>query len=741
MLIISIFCNIMILKYSNKTPFWVLSDEDKPSKELLESWLNNNLVEGENFGVNYINNTTIEVVCKKNNVKYIQIDDRYYFQSSIKFIAGENTISYLFTLDIFATYFYKFINDFKDGVVSGSYGSLEIDHIYFKNMMKFEEDEIALMETKWIYNEKLKREIRDKKQIFENAENDFVNHNVYYVFSDGNNNTYSCFPKLSNFTTIKWKNHKKYTQLESINESVKLSFLNGTFFNEVKNYQENLYFDMGNTLFIWNKYSKKDIGWRCEFKLPERLIKCFQTDYITGKSFNLDYNVNPNDVKIKLYFALPKHNYLGFVKIIVFNMDKQIAHYGSSIDKTYDYDVMLNDVLNIRLEASQYNSSYKEEEIFISNSYVNLDNLRKLQGWDNRFKGMFYCCNASQIPEYKIYEENGNNYVYFELGENGLETSVELFNFENNYEIIPKYYYSPYESIFTLKKSCLRYYGNDIDVILRSTFSNQSIYFKPLVKIMFLDKFYLFINNKSFNSSEFDKNNMIIEYPYMLPSVSDNYKNYVNNNRNATETSFSIKKQEASLGFLSSLIGIGSKIISGTTSFGSLANNPIFNSKQKGAIQGLVGLGSDILGFKNWIKLQRLQYKQNKLVLSNNLMFSTAYDTANIIFDEYSDNFQYEPWEKLKLNEEDIKFINGFYYLNGVDFYFTQELFKWAERNIYNDKLNNKFITFKLEPMSVKNLMLHNYENYSNYDYEAINFINEILVKGIRIWNEYPKYN
>lgn len=744
--------------YSINRPFWLYDEYNKPSKDLFTKWIKENMVVfPEDVSVNYLTNTTIEVVSKWfNSMKYISIDGRYFYQTNIRKIAGSGIIVYTFEMDVYCTYVMEFIEKTKG------------EKFIFNRVMDWSED--IRYEDDFITNYEPK--IKGFKGIatpipprdYKITGEDLILFNKYYVFSDGVNNSYSFFPILSKskkstinyYDTIEGEIDKsKYVEFRNftLNDWEKYNQTGGYLHTYTKVYTDNL----DEAMEFYNKYN---INGNVHYEFVGDPWDQGHINYLNSLIKNkLDKSTKPIDIKFKDYYKLDVEGQaLGSrLKLFISNtatgevIDNSTGTwYGGNLGTHYRRIQALHR-LRLRIYAFKPKNVTNSKTLY--NTEEVLFKMYQEQGFSQRFKGIYYLPNLYNIQVHKkIYEYNNKSMLYLEIGQNGVEiNNLQLLNLDKAY-LSPqinmnKFYYNNLLNFLDVK-----YYGSSFNAYLRVDDMGNVVI--PKCKLIFLDKAYLITGYEDINNTgetnlkRLNKNNHIIEFPYMLPSVSNEYKNYVLNNKNVSEVGYQIEKQKMTMGVIggtlktassAAMIGLG-----GLQTQTLYAANPWLsdtgvigqNKLSTGAAigggiaGGIMNIASSIIDFQNWVKQEKLKYQQAHLQLSNNINYSSTNDAANMIYDNITNVYQYEPIEINILYENDIINLNNHWYLNG---------FINPHLNSFNNINFNNFYFYQLDADYLKTFLSTHYNYLETYDNERIGYIVETLIKGVRIWKYEPK--
>lgn len=727
-------------KVSYKNPFWSRRNDNKPSKLIFEKWIKENLVEApENLPFTFYSIFKGTLNATSDGIKYIQVsntnnpsDIRYYYVDSVNFVGSENTYTYTLILDTYCTFTLDFIerNKNKDFIFIRK-------HDYEKQVLQIADENIEDIPKFYL-------DYTFQKLPFNKTENDIwfgnkigiqgkdlLNANKYYVFRNGINGGYKFYPILSKSLKTKVFYQKK-VKGDLLYEQ---NFTKGRFRNYAtgeNNYVESI--DPTLNSKVVDAYNNDNIveyyyqNVNYVYRFPAHTVVMGNWNIIP----NLPRGVFPLDIGANNTAGNNAGAGLRYIKIEDYAVGNQIYYHHSwniTVSKFGDIDYVgrENRVFKVKI----YKNVPVNETISVKNSELSLEELRRKEENINQFVGIYYLPHFLNFEKFEI----EGDYIYVTIkptGENFPLFPIFQYNLSN---IQDKYNNTTFSTPYLLKYANIKYYGNDIKAEYRvndmnTIFIGGKIFFTDVCTIV----------SKSDNLISLEES--IINYPYQLPIGVNEYEQYVKANRNVTDTSFNIAKQQQDLQFAKSIfggvMGISKSVIGGATGAGSkLMKGDIFGavgSAVGGTLDAMNTIGNtafDIAGQNLGIQATeqkiRAQYQQAKNTKGNNIQFSNVQTASLTQYYDSDIGEQYEGVEISTIDPNTLAMINNYILLNG---YFN------PEKDTFDKRINNerKFNYIQIDITLLINTLNINYSN--EYTNDIFNLIVEQLSNGIRIWNE-----
>lgn len=713
-------------RISKVAPFWARNNENKPNSTIFNQWLNDNMTVATNLAIHFINFTTFTLNGAYNDIKYIEItntqdnnDVRYYYVDAIEMDTGNNTYKYRGVIDVYTTYTLKFINDNLDK----DFTFLR-HHEYDKRCLQIVDNYLEELPKvyssyyfkKVLFNHNSNNDVWYGESIGVTNNNDLTNANKYYVFKDGVNGGYSFYPVLSNTLEVE-VHYKGREQGELINEYY---YWNGRAANdEYVNIQD----DLNNAIVEGYKNN--------------RIIEyCYHEVTNNGLSFgawkkikNVPYGTLPIDIRTNSNQWNQAGAGIKQASFDVYLLGNNVYHYRSGNCLVWDHSTQWERCKEFRqLKVNIYNATVNWHNKTVKNSMTGLEELRKKEGYINKFLGIYYLPHFLNFDSQRLNFQD--DYVYLNI--NPQKDDIGLFKI---YEyqlsnITDKLNNTSYSTEYLLRYLNIKYYGNLINAEYRTN-DQHCIYIGG--KLFFTDT----ANIISKSNDYINLTNSIINYPYQLPVGVDTYEQYVKANRNVTDTSFNIARKQQELAFAKSIVGG----ITGITGAAGKAITGDFAGAAKATIDTGIGLGFDIAGQMQGLANQeaqiRAQYQQANNTMGNNMQFSNIETAALMAYYNDDTNEQYEGVEVSELDKNILALINNYIYLNG---------YLLPNVSTFKSKINNNrlFNYIQLDATLLNNQLNIKYDN-NKYNNAIYQMIKEQLIQGIRIWNnineDIPEYD
>ena len=717
---------------STNKPWWSLNDNNKPNLEIFKKWEQDNLVEIDYLFINTLDPYSISINSTYNNIQYLKIVDindstntRYYYINSIELI-DTNSYKYNMVVDIYTSYTLPLIyNNYNKlftflRVMNYQHKCLE----YTDNIL----EEIPKIYTKYYF----------RKLLFNNSgewwynnyfgiKNCDVNVNRYYVFNDGVGGGYTFYPIMSKNSTPSIT-QKNYTQGSLINTyTFKNTLYNGELTRDIP--QEL-------NIALNDAYSSnKIIKWYAS-NVSKTFIFPSETIILNGYSEikNVPFGIKPIDFNFNVDIGNSGGAGLKYINSQVFMLGQEIIYksYSNLTVAAFDEIKKIPRDVNFKVEIYNVNTSGKVEKT-LNNTIDKLEELRNTDEKANKFVGIFYLPHLLNFKKVNI---DPNNYLYITIDPKGEYIEpYPIFEYLLS-GIEDKLNNTSYSTPYLLKWLNIKYYGNNINTEYRLNYQNR-VYITGLM--LFTDS----LNIVSKTDDLLSLNDSIISLPYQLPTGIDTYLNYVKANRNSTNTSFQLAKQEANIKFNQSIIGgVNNWINSGVSAVGSVLSGDIAGAASS-AVSGITNwsnvafdLQSQVFNMKKMINNIRAEYTDKRNTLGTQILFSTISDASLITYYNDSTSDQYEGVELLDLDPSILSIINNYLLLNG---YFL------PHNTSFNEAINNdrKFNFIQLDNTIINENINLNIPQLITNDILAI--VKEMLVNGIRIWNiediTIPNYN
>lgn len=712
-------------KASTILPFWAKDNANKPSKKVFDAWVNENMKE-VSLTLNFMSFHNITLNCEFNGFKYIQIintdnenDTRFYYITSINQTGATNSYKYNGVIDIYTTYTIGFIED-----------NLNVPFLFLRSH-EYEKKCLQIDDENVLAIPKLYKNFYFQKKPFLHDEitniwygekigikgNDLVNANKYYVFQNGVNGGYRFYPILSKTQDV------EVSYSRPIKGALKSTyhFWNGRKNNELK--QE---IDSNLNTAIVNAYNEGEV--------VEYLYKPVVQGYIFPAESawlgnwkeipNVPYGTMPLDIRGETWFGNTAG--AGLKGFNVYNYVLGNQFYGISA-KNYtaasfgELDRMTD--LARQFKVNIYQTSKEVTKINVKNSRTGLEILRRKQENINRFLGVYYLPHFLNFDKF----DKDGDYIFVNIDPQG--DYIKLFPiYDYSLSNITNKLNNPsYSTPYFLKWLNIKYFGNLINAEYRTNEQSQ-IYIGG--KLFFTDT----ANIISKSDDLIDLNRSIINYPYQLPIGSDNYEKYVQANRNVTDTSFSILRQQQELAFAKSLTNLGLGALNTLTSTASSMASGNIGAPLEGMTSMLSQVSNttfDIINQQNQIaneeKKIRAQYEQVKFTQGNTIQFSTI---ASASLSEYYDDdsgIQYDGVEVSDLDNNSLIQMNNYIFLNG---YLNPK-----KDTLANRVNNNRPFNFIAIDAQILTSTINVKWDQLKYNNEVFNMIVNQLTNGLRIWN------
>lgn len=713
-------------RVSKIAPFWARNNENKPNQTIFNNWLNENMEEAHNLPIHFVNFTTFTMNGKYNDIKYIEItntqdnnDTRYYYIDAIELDAGNNTYKYRGVIDIYTSYTLKFIND----NLNNEFVFMR-QHNYDKRCLQIRDnylDELPKIYTSYYFKKCLFNYNEDNNVWYGNDiglvdNNDLMNANKYYVFKDGVNGSYTFYPILSNTLNVQLV----YKSLVKGTLKSDLDYWNGRVANDER---VEISDEVNNS--VVNGYKNNDIVEYLYHPVKNNGLSFGDWKVIN----NVPYGTLPIDIKANSNQWNEAGAGIKQASFDIYLLGNNVYHYRSGNCLAWDHTPQWNKCKEFRqLKVRVYNSTTKWTTQTVNNSLTGLEILRKKEENINKFLGIYYLPHFLNFDSQRLNFKDG--YVYLNI--NPQIDNIGLFKI---YEyqlsnITDKLNNSSYSTEYFLRYLNIKYYGNNINAEYRT---NDQHYIYIGGRLFFTDTANIICKSNDYVSLD----NSIINYPYQLPIGVDKYEQYVQANRNITETGFNIAKKQQELNFAKSIVGG----ITGIAQAGVKAATGDFVGAAMGVANTGIGLGFDIAGQFQGLANQeaqiRAQYRQANNTMGNEMQFSNIETAA--LMDYYNDDTheQYEGVEVSELDKNVLIVMNNYIYLNG---------YMLPNNDTFNNKINNNrtFNYIQLDATLLTNQLNIKYDDnkYNNAIYEMIK---QQLINGIRIWNniddKLPEYD
>lgn len=705
-------------RISKVAPFWSRNNENKPSKELFDKWLDDNMVDIENPIINFINFSTFTLNTEYNGIKYIEIrndkepnDVRYYYVDGVELNGADNTYRYRGVIDIYTSFTIKFIYDNldKDFVFIRK-------HDYDKKALQIEDSNITSIPKlyKNFYFKKLPFSYDEDNKLWYGKHigingQDLLNANKYYVFKDGVNGGYKYYPIISKTLDT----YVVYSKNVAGVKSYEGYFWNGRYRNYVDNI-DNLRQEIPDIV------NSKVVEAYSNNKIVKYFYRTFENKKLTGwrEITNIPYGTLPIDIVSNSQW----YNHAGAgirrIKQFVYMLGNQVFSKESGNFVAWEFGTGTSLAQNVRqLKVEIYDNKPEVTYKKCKNSITGLEQLRRQEGNINKFLGIYYLPHFLNFSKF----DNDGDYVFVNIDPRG--DTIELFKIYDYVmsNITDKLNNTSYSTPYLLRYLLIKYYGNLINAEYRVNNMN-SIYIGG--KLFFTDTGNIISKSDDLISLE----KSIITYPYQLPIGVDTYEQYVKANRGVTDTSFSIAKQQQDLQFAQSIfggvMGAGKAVVKAAT--GDFVG-AAFGAASTAADLGF-GIAGQLQGINQMEQKIQAQYQQANNTMGNEIQFSNI---QNASLTEYYDSEmgeQYEGVEVSDLDSSTIALINNYILLNG---YLNPE-----RDTIRNRLINNRLFNYiQLDATLLVNVLnvIYDSKKYNNEIYK--NVVNQ-LTNGLRIWNK-----
>ena len=706
-------------RVSSVLPFWTRQNENKPSKTIFEKWKNENLQEVDTISINFITFNNISINTYFNGYKYIEItntddpnDVRYYFVNNINQTGSTNSYKYNGVIDAYCSYVIDFIEDNK----SNEFIFLRT-HTYDKTCLQLEDSNIAQIP-------KIYKNFYFQKKQFNNVDGtnvwygenigisgtDLVNGNKYYVFQDGVNGGYKFFPVLSktNKVTIYYSKPTKGKLLST------KYFWNGRKNNTLK---QEIGADVNEA--VVNAYNNGDIVEYQYRQVGQGYKFPAETVWFNGWTNipNVPYGTKPIDIRLESWYGNTAGAGLRGINYTVYVLGNQVYSKSSKNLTSSAFDEMdyVTDQ-GRQFRVNIYKGEPTTTQVSCNNSQTGLEIYRKQQNNINKFLGIFYLPHFLNFDKF----DTEGDYVFVNIDPQGDNiTLFPIFDYSMS-NITDKLNNPSYSTPYFLRYLNIKYYGNLINAEYRTN-ENSQIYIGG--KLFFTDT----ANIISKSDDLIDLNRSIVGYPYQLPIGVDTYEKYVQANRNATDTSFNIAKQQQDMNIAKTLFGgamgavkAGAQIASGNIVGGAMsAVNAVSDT--------VFGMISQDQQMEQMQKRIRAQYEQANMTMGNQMQFSTIQAAALTEYYDSNDGTQFEGVEVSDLAESSLIQLNNYIFLNG---YLNPQKDTLMNR-IVNDR---PFNYIQLDAQILISTLNINWNN-NKYNNEMFQLITSILTNGVRIWN------
>ena len=738
---------------SKNKPFWAIQNGNKPSKAVFDKYIET--LEEISGNLNFVDFFTAEYVDKANSYQYFKVvneengDTKYYYTTATKIVQRTSYV-YLLNLDIYATYTNNWIERNKDSILTfnrthnytnevSTVGDTVIDVIpkaYDEiNMVKFNYANSTDGENNFYYNESFG---------FKNPEN---NAYKYYVFNDGPNGTYTLIPCVNNSSVLEF-----YSKGTSQGDLVYTGYFNNGDYKYKKNnreYNTNISADL-NTKII-DAYKNGKIVKYFARNLNDRVNWVELTGW---SNIKVVHNTMPKDFYMTGFYETQTPGFDGVGYTISANGSQIFTKYCDGItagnwDSAWSRLKQLSqfkvEIYNtIRTDAKPvnvYNNKQNIEDTVITNS-----------SFTNKFVGIFAGPNLLSFPEESINFQDISNKKFITISLPATGIKIPQYG-------IYRYVYRNIDGInndnlgyeYSLKYLNVNYYNNNINAVLRSNTQNLILLSGNLV---FSNGFYLLDKTSDLLSLA----NSIIYFGGELPNSKDTYKQYVNSQRNSLDTSYSIKRQEASISNLQAGINGGinaakkvaeiaaavatagaSSALSAATStnaaamtakndLNAIGTTQNIASSSMGIVGDLAGVGLNIWNTERQLSNYRTQvaaqFADANLTMGNQINMSSAQDASLMCYLE-SNGEQYEVVEVLNLSPQSNIVVNNYLYLNGFYFPHPSTFSRFLD-------VNRKFNYVEIDYLTLNNYINLNVDNIP---LNVLELVKTQLINGIRIWN------
>lgn len=773
----------MTIKYSKQEIFWNVND-NVPSKVAFEKYKSKMLLDNNNtLKVNFKNYNEVEVVARDKDIKYIwvnhnNVDYFYYVNSISKVLSGGYVLNC--SLDIYTTYMIKFIEDMK---TNNQEVEIIRSHKFDDKSGQFDDEQLqnafieydSIQSNNYIYN---KQEVGPDKYWYNEdliIKNPDFNANKYYVFSEGENGNYTFIPVIkrnekvtifrkqptpdatpsetfiylpNTFGAFSWNgdnrfvrckdiNGRTYSQIE-IDEKIRNAYATGKkvvyqLRNQRKELQnmefwfDNLYnFNEINTPYTW--YSiKSGTG----SKLPSS-FSFKNWNHYDGRVGRDDY-ATPLLDNIEIKDTLQGYNR------------------GSSFFQQFDdKSKRLGSILSmcmIKILIYDVNSKFSQPEE-VDNYRSVLESMKFSQQYSNKFVGLFYLPNILSVDSninVKKFEFSPrpnsavepHNLLVLNLDAEGINIRnfpIFQWSYDKRWWLLNN---SNITSKNILKFVGVNYYNNIIDPSVRSSSFYEG------GNTLYLGGYFFFTSNGILISKPplLSLQNSIINFPYQLPSGTDDYINYVNATKNSADTSYNITKQNAIKDATFGAVSGVTQILGGVGKIMNPLNiiNPAGMLGGIGqAIQGGTNIAKSItdgvMGVVQKEQQMRAKYADKNNQLGNQLAPANAIDAMWSVYNNSIE--QFEMVEVKNLTEHSLKSLNNIITLYG-EFYPRIENINnvWNVEGVEQSK-------YRYLSLSSSYLDKIYYRYGANIPLEYRETIISLLGNGLRFWDvEHPFFN
>lgn len=763
-----------MVKYSKQQIFWNTSD-NVPSKIAFDKYKAKMIEDNnETLKVNFRNYNFVEVVSKDKDIKYIWVNhngmDYFYYITGIQKVLVSGFVLNC-SLDIYTTYMIGFIEKMKDAKQE-----VEVirSHKIDDKSGQFDDEQLqnafieyeTIQPNKFLYN---KQEIDNNNYWFNNElviKNPDYNANKYYVFNEGDNGSYTFIPLVKNnedliihikessildkpsqtflyqpnlFGGYKWSgddgfkrcidiNQKEYTQYE-IDNIVRDAYREGKKvvyqlrsqrkeLANMENWRDNIYnFNENNTPWVWYTITNGTNA-----KLPSSFSFKNWSKY--------DARVGRDD------YAIP------FLDNIEITSNLKGYNRPSSFFQQFDSDRLRSVMSMCVIKILIYDTIDKfGPEHPVKNRKDILEQMKYSEEYSNKFVGLFYLPNILSVESNILIKD----IVFTPKGESSPKTySMLILDLEaegifiNNFPIFQWNYdkrwwllnNANYTSKNILKLININYFNNNIDGSIRA-----SEFFEG-PNTIYLGGYMYFTSNGILISKPplLNLQNSIINFPFQLPSGTDEYLNYVNSTKNSVETSYNITKQNAvKESIFGSLSGI-SQIVGGV---GKMLN-PLNVINPSGAVQGAAqsfqgavniakSITDGVLSVKQKEQQIRAKYADKNNQLGNQLAPANVIDSMWAVYNVGND--QFELVEIKNLTESSLKALNNVIVLYGEFYPRIEDINEvWNVEGVNESK-------YRYLSLSANYLEKIYYRYSENIPLEFKETIISLLEQGLRFWD------
>lgn len=480
------------------------------------------------------------------------------------------------------------------------------------------------------------------------SQDEVVNGVLYAVFNEGDDGKYTFIPVLSKNETVYFERYMNEGKPQTYVASIKSLFRNGTYYIRDRDNWEFTNQNTGRTL-SYNEFMNE----------VERLINInvYNISIYAGSSFKPITENDPHVTKYTIGNCYFKQSNSGpFYRIHEMKCDNFPTTYTNRFSTVGANDWSLTYYTFYFMPRGALWDAHQ-----VYNSYSEIDQLKNSTDWSNKFVGMMFLPhilfmgNKAQVKTISYTPINqskvSRKFLTLDLTPEGnLLSSRNWINqkFDNEPEI--KIGNDDMTNWYLMKYHKIKYYNNDID--LSHYYDAESGYFKT-------KGYFNFTGNGNYVDKVSTKplTNCIMEYPYQLPSSTNNYNQYVSGVYNTTNTSANIAKQQMQLGLITNIVGsvLGLGLGAATGGIGSILSGGV----------GLAGnLINNTVSYNNQIKMINAQFADAKNKIGNTINNSLIQDAAWINY-YLKDNEQYSGVERFKGDADFNKQINNIIYKYG----------------------------------------------------------------------------